>query len=54
MHILKSGEPVDLREHMLATYQTLRVLLVIIALSFPWVLGIGGYMSRTDWGFSVR
>jgi hypothetical protein len=42
MNIFKSGEPVDLSEHMLATYQTLRVVLVIIALAFPWVLFIGG------------
>lgn len=42
MNIFKSGEPIDLSEHMLATYQTLRVVLVIIALAFPWVLWIGG------------
>jgi hypothetical protein len=42
MNIFKSGEPIDLSEHMLATYQTLRVVLVIIALAFPWVLFIGG------------
>ena len=42
MNILKAGEPIDLSEHMLATYQTLRVVLVIIALAFPWVLWIGG------------
>lgn len=43
MNIFKSGEPIDLSDHMLATYQTLRVLLVAIALSFPWVLWIGGW-----------
>ena len=42
MNILKSGEPIDLSDHMLKTYQTLRVVLVIIALAFPWVLWIGG------------
>ncbi len=50
MNIFKSGEPIDLSEHMLATYQTLRVALFIIALSFPWVLWIvGGYMSSGSW-----
>ena len=42
MNIFKSGEPIDLSDHMLSTYQTLRVVLVIIALAFPWVLWIGG------------
>ncbi|HKG59444.1 MAG TPA: hypothetical protein VKB05_06650 [Pyrinomonadaceae bacterium] len=42
MNMFKSGEPIDLSEHMLATYQALRVVLVIIALAFPWVLWIGG------------
>ena len=42
MNIFKSGEPIDLSDHMLKTYQTLRVVLVIIALAFPWVLFIGG------------
>jgi len=47
MNIFKSGEPIDLSEHMLSTYQTLRMVLVIIALLFPWVLWIGGfYISR--------
>ena len=47
MNILNSDEPVDLSEHMLSTYQTLRVVLVVIALAFPWVLWIGGmYISR--------
>jgi hypothetical protein len=45
MSIFKFGEPVDLSKHMLATYQTLRVVLFIIALVFPWVLWIGGYIS---------
>ena len=42
MNIFKSGEPIDLSDHMLSTYKTLRVVLVIIALAFPWVLWIGG------------
>ena len=46
MNIFKSGEPIDLREHMLASYRILRVVLFIVALSFPWVLGVGGYISR--------
>ncbi len=46
MNIFKFSEPIDLSEHMLATYQTLRVVLFIVALSFPWVLWIGGYISR--------
>lgn len=50
MNIFKSGEPIDLREHMLASYRTLRVVLFIIALSFPWVLGVGGYISRDRLG----
>lgn len=45
LNILKTGEPIDLREHMLSTYQTLRIVLVVIALIFPWVLWIGGYIS---------
>ena len=43
MNIFKSGEPVDLSEHMLSTYRTLRVGLVVIAVLFPLVLAIGGY-----------
>jgi hypothetical protein len=50
MNIFKSGEPIDLREHMLASYRILRVVLFIIALSFPWVLGVGGYLSRDRLG----
>lgn len=46
MHILKSGQPFDLSEHMLVTYQTLRRVLVVIALIFPWVLWIGGSISK--------
>lgn len=42
MNIFKSGEPIDLSEHMLSTYQTLRVVLVIIAVAFPLLLWIGG------------
>jgi hypothetical protein len=45
MNIFKSGEPIDISEHMLATYQTLRVVLCVIALTFPWLLWIGGYVS---------
>lgn len=45
MNFLKFNEPVDLSEHMLKTYQTLRVLLVVVALAFPWVLWIGGWIS---------
>jgi hypothetical protein len=45
MNILNSDKPIDLRDHMLSTYQTLRVVLVLIALIFPWVLWIGGYIS---------
>jgi MFS family permease len=45
MNFLKPGKPIDLSEHMLSTYQTLRRVLFIIALSFPWVLWIGGYIS---------
>jgi hypothetical protein len=43
MNIFKSDEPVDLSEHMLSTYRTLRVGLVVIAVLFPLVLAIGGY-----------
>lgn len=46
MNIFKSDEPVDISEHMLATYQTLRVVLCVIALVFPWLLWIGGYISK--------
>lgn len=42
----KSGEPVDLSRHMLATYQTLRIVLFAIALIFPWALWIGGSISE--------
>lgn len=45
LNILKT-EPMDLREHMLLTYQTLRIVLVVIALVFPWVLWIGGKVSN--------
>ena len=43
MNIFKTNKPIDLSDHMLSTYQTLRVVLVVIALLFPWVLWIGGY-----------
>src|SRR5262245_43821485 len=46
MSIFKSDKPVDLSRHMLATYQTLRVVLFVIAVMFPLVLWIGGYISR--------
>jgi hypothetical protein len=45
MSIFRFTEPVDLSEHMLATYQTLRVVLFVIALTFPLVLWIGGAIS---------
>lgn len=41
MNILKAG-PIDLSEHMVSTYQTLRVVLVVIAAAFPLLLWIGG------------
>jgi hypothetical protein len=50
MNIFKSGEPIDLGEHIVATYQTLRVVLVIIALAFPLVLWIGGSISKDRLG----
>jgi hypothetical membrane protein len=43
MNLFKTDKPIDLSDHMLSTYQTLRVVLVVIALAFPWVLWIGGY-----------
>lgn len=46
MNIFKSGEAIDLGEHIVATYQTLRVVLVIIALALPLVLWIGGSISK--------
>lgn len=48
MNIFKFGEPVDISEHMLATYQALRVVLCVIALLFPWVLWIGGYIHHLE------
>jgi len=45
MSIFKFDEPVDLSKHMLATYQTLRVVLFVIALTFPLVLWLGGKVS---------
>lgn len=45
MSIFKFTEPVDLSKHMLATYQTLRVVLCVIALTFPLVLWAGGAIS---------
>lgn len=38
-----TDKPVDLSDHMLSTYKTLRITLVVIALLFPWVLAVGGY-----------
>ena len=46
MNIFKFDKPIELSEHMVLTYQTLRVVLVVIALLFPWVLWIGGHISR--------
>jgi hypothetical protein len=48
MNIFKSDEPVDISKHMLATYQTLRVALCVIALLFPWVLWLGGYINHVE------
>ena len=48
MNIFKSDEPVDISEHMLATYQTLRKALCVIALAFPWLLWIGGYINHVE------
>jgi hypothetical protein len=48
--IFKSDEPIDLSKHMLATYQTLRVVLGVIALLFPWVLWGGGFRSHDHLG----
>ncbi len=36
-------KPIDLSEHMVKTYRTLRIGLIVIALLFPWVLWLGGY-----------
>lgn len=41
MNLFKPG-PIDLSEHMVSTYQTLRVVLVVIAAAFPLLLWIGG------------
>lgn len=47
MSIFTRGKPIDLSDHMLTTYQALRITLVVIALLFPWVLWIGGsYISK--------
>ncbi|HSE18796.1 MAG TPA: hypothetical protein VLB46_17190 [Pyrinomonadaceae bacterium] len=47
MRMFNFDEPLDLSDHMLSTYQTLRVVLVVIALVFPWLLWIGAfYVSR--------
>lgn len=48
MSIFTTDKPIDLRTHMLSTYQTLRVVLVVIALLLPWVLWIGGYYLSRD------
>ena len=48
MNMFKFDEPIDLSQHMLSTYQTLRVVLVVIALIFPWVLWIGGLYISSD------
>lgn len=36
-------KPIELSEHMVETYRTLRIGLIVIALLFPWVLWLGGY-----------
>jgi hypothetical membrane protein len=46
MNILEFDKPLELSKHITATYQTLRVVLVVIALLFPWVLWIGGHLSN--------
>lgn len=43
MKIFESDKPIELSEHIGKTYRTLRIALVVIALLFPWVLGLGGY-----------
>jgi hypothetical protein len=48
MNIFKSDGSVDISEHMLATYQTLRIVLCVIALAFPWLLWIGGYINHVE------
>lgn len=48
MNTPKSGESVDLSEHMLATYQTLRVVMFVVGFSLPWVLWIGGILSKDN------
>ena len=48
MNIFKTDTPIDLSKHMLTTYQTLRVVLWVIALLFPWVLWIGGSVSHDN------
>ena len=48
MNIFKASKPVDLSKHILGTYQTLRKVLFVIALIFPLVLGIGGFMSKDN------
>ena len=40
-----TDKPIELSDHMLSTYQTLRVVLVVIALALPLLLWIGGYIS---------
>lgn len=46
MNIFKRGKTINLSDHMLSTYQYLRIVLVVIAVLFPLVLPIGGYLSR--------
>jgi hypothetical protein len=41
----KATQAVDLSKHMVATYKTLRIILVIIAVVFPLVLLIGGKLT---------
>ena len=40
-----TDKPIELSDHMLSTYQTLRGVLVVIALALPLLLWIGGYIS---------
>ncbi len=46
MNIFTFDKPIELSEHMVSTYQTLRGVLVVIALLFPWVLWFGGHLSH--------
>jgi hypothetical protein len=43
MNIFTTDKPIELSDHMLSTYRTLRLTLVAVALLLPWVLWLGGY-----------